>query len=286
MPLRKRKILTRAASEMAKVISPEEQIRVRAYMLYADAGRQNGFALDHWLQAEAEILGGLAAMDIEILPQDIERTQGEYKQAATDADSVYRVVSWILNNRWGHITEMVDALTVLLTTWNRSFYGPYGLFDQNALEDWLRSHWGVINLWRKRQLATLNHGDESVITDLFNTLLVATQVSSGEYKGTQSPVSVAKALHLLAPDFFPPWDTAIASGYGCPYAKNPSEAYLRFCYAIRFKMDKLASTFAESDKPLLKRIDEYNFVRFTVPKLRTERDKAKRRKKQKEEWSA
>ena len=35
----------------------EEQIRHRAYMLYELRGRQDGHALDDWLQAEAEILG-------------------------------------------------------------------------------------------------------------------------------------------------------------------------------------------------------------------------------------
>ena len=35
----------------------EERIRSRAYELYDQRGRVDGFALDDWLQAEAEILG-------------------------------------------------------------------------------------------------------------------------------------------------------------------------------------------------------------------------------------
>ena len=34
----------------------EEQIRRRAYELYEQRGRIDGFALDDWLQAEVEIL--------------------------------------------------------------------------------------------------------------------------------------------------------------------------------------------------------------------------------------
>jgi hypothetical protein len=34
-----------------------ERIRRRAYELYEQRGREDGFALDDWLQAEAEILG-------------------------------------------------------------------------------------------------------------------------------------------------------------------------------------------------------------------------------------
>jgi len=35
----------------------EERIRRRAYTLYEERGEVDGFALDDWLQAEAEILG-------------------------------------------------------------------------------------------------------------------------------------------------------------------------------------------------------------------------------------
>lgn len=35
----------------------EGTIRARAYQLYEQRGRQDGFAQDDWLQAEAEVLG-------------------------------------------------------------------------------------------------------------------------------------------------------------------------------------------------------------------------------------
>jgi hypothetical protein len=41
----------------SKTIAVEDEIRLRAYWLYVQQGRRNGFALDDWLQAEAEILG-------------------------------------------------------------------------------------------------------------------------------------------------------------------------------------------------------------------------------------
>lgn len=41
----------------SKTISVEDKIRLRAYWLYVQQGRRDGFALDDWLQAEAEILG-------------------------------------------------------------------------------------------------------------------------------------------------------------------------------------------------------------------------------------
>ena len=36
----------------------EEQIRLRAYALYADRGGENGHDLDDWLRAEAELTAG------------------------------------------------------------------------------------------------------------------------------------------------------------------------------------------------------------------------------------
>ena len=39
------------------VSNAEEKIRLRAYELYEERGRVDGFALGDWLQVEAEILG-------------------------------------------------------------------------------------------------------------------------------------------------------------------------------------------------------------------------------------
>jgi hypothetical protein len=47
------------AELIAVPVSLEEDIRRRAYSLYVQRGRRNGFALDDWLEAEAEILGML-----------------------------------------------------------------------------------------------------------------------------------------------------------------------------------------------------------------------------------
>ncbi len=35
----------------------EERIRQRAYEIYLASGREDGHDLDHWLQAEAEVVG-------------------------------------------------------------------------------------------------------------------------------------------------------------------------------------------------------------------------------------
>jgi hypothetical protein len=38
----------------------EDRIRARAYEIYVDRGREDGRALDDWLQAKAEVLHAIA----------------------------------------------------------------------------------------------------------------------------------------------------------------------------------------------------------------------------------
>ena len=44
------------AANTAQSIDIEDRIRYRAYQLYEQRGTVDGFALDDWLQAEAEVL--------------------------------------------------------------------------------------------------------------------------------------------------------------------------------------------------------------------------------------
>jgi len=54
----------------------------------------------------------------------------------------------------------------------------------------------------------LNYGpsDNKPIQHLFHQFLRALRIREGKKKNEKSPVAVAKALHLLGPDFFPLWD--------------------------------------------------------------------------------
>ena len=48
-------------SDVAQNLDLQERIRVRAYELYEQRGRENGRELDDWLQAEAEAIIEIAA---------------------------------------------------------------------------------------------------------------------------------------------------------------------------------------------------------------------------------
>ncbi|MGH2489270.1 MAG: hypothetical protein ACRDFR_06620, partial [Candidatus Limnocylindria bacterium] len=70
----------------------------------------------------------------------------------------------------------------------------------------------------------------------------------------------AKALHVLAPTFFPIWDTAIASGLHLPISppERSVESYLGLMRIVR--------TFAAQSRlpDPLKAFDEWAYVRFTL----------------------
>jgi len=207
-------------------------------------------------------------------PQDIENAEIEFERLAWEANSVYRTSSYLLAAEWNNIPTMADAVTVLLVTWNARFYNP-GLFSLEELKEWLSAHLKTLSNFLKREITSLRPSDDAVIRDLFCTLLPVLQPAVGKWKDRQSPVSVAKSLHLLAPQFFPAWDGYIANYYGCNYAASPKpgktkadvacEAYIKFCYQMQTMANGLATTLRSIDKPLLKRIDEYNYVTITVP---------------------
>lgn len=78
----------------------------------------------------------------------------------------------------------------------------------------------------------------------------------------KSPVGVAKALHLLAPNFFPLWDDRIAKAYACYYNENPSRKYILFCNQMKYIADGVKGYVSEPNRTL-KLIDEYNYSKHT-----------------------
>jgi len=177
-------------------------------------------------------------------------------------DAMYKVASYLIENFWGKSADMSDALGVLLLTWNHAFY-RYGMFDFNRLEDCIEDNLSEIASFRRKGIFELSDSSGRQVKSLFLSFLEALQIDSGRSKGKKSPVAVAKALHLLAPTFFPLWDQSIAEEYGCYYNKDPAEMYLEFCGKIREFAVKAKEYTDRKDKTLVKLIDEYNYAKFT-----------------------
>jgi hypothetical protein len=175
---------------------------------------------------------------------------------------MYKVARNLVTNAWGKPRETADGLGVLLLTWNQAFY-RYGSFDFQKLEDCLSLNMQKLDDFANRNISSLSYLDEEDIAALFNDFLDSLKIASGGLRGRRSPVAVGKALHLLAPDFFPLWDRSIACSYHCNPSTHPAEKYLKFCRIMKEMAEEVKSYARRSDKSLLKLIDEYNYSKYT-----------------------
>ncbi len=115
------------------------------------------------------------------------------------------------------------------------------------LEQIIKAEWTAIGEFRARSLNTLIGADRPAILQLF-----------GLFRLKLGPVGAAKALHVLAPRFFPMWDNPIASGYG---VGTEAPGYFLFMFLTKHQVLNLPKNPA-----LLKILDEYNYRRYTLGK--------------------
>jgi hypothetical protein len=193
----------------------------------------------------------------------------EFHQGVTEfgereeRDAMYNVATFLLEEYWGSPSDMADGLGVLLLTWNQAFYRTQS-FDFGELEECIRVHLDQLSEYRERSIASLSESDESEVEQVFVDFLDATRLQSGYREGYRSPVGVAKGLHLLAPDFFPLWDRAIAQEYGySTTSKSNPEDYIKFCWDMKEFVSQIGEYDLTEDEPVLKLVDEYNYSKYT-----------------------
>jgi hypothetical protein len=179
-------------------------------------------------------------------------------------DAMYRVATFLVAHFWGRPAEMADSLGVLLLTWNQSHY-RFGSFDFSNLEDCIRENFSTLEGYRAKSILQYTPDDDPIIRGLFGEFLVALVIADGKSKGKRSPVAVAKALHLLAPEFFALWDKKIALASGCDYSVMASDRYISFMTLSQAIVRNLHSQIAAPiGKTLLKLIDEYSYSKYTT----------------------
>jgi len=173
-------------------------------------------------------------------------------------DAMYKTATFLVEHFWGNPREMADGLGVLLLTWNQSFY-RYGLLDFSALENCIARNQKILYSFRNRNILSYTPADDDTINNLYEQFLQALQIADGKVAGRQSPVAVAKALHLLAPAFCPLWDDKIAKAYNYHYKYIPFMRKMKSLAELLVPEVDVQST----GKTLLKLIDEYNYAKFT-----------------------
>lgn len=179
-------------------------------------------------------------------------------------DAMYKTATFLVKYFWGQSSEMADGLGVLLLTWNQAFY-RYGVFDFAFLEECIADSLEELKGFRARDISAYDYSDNTRIMRLFHKFNDALRIRKEGEEGHKSAVSTAKALHLLAPAFFPLWDQEIAKAHGCSYQSKPADNYLRFMREMKriIKSVDFSPLTAQFGKTALKLIDEYNYARFT-----------------------
>jgi hypothetical protein len=198
-------------------------------------------------------------------------------------DATYRVASLYIKRSWGKTSDVSDGIAVLLLLWNKAFYNRYRPRFRHLTRA-LEKNVATINCLRSRSILSYQpQQDARDITKVFQSL-----VQPLSAQGRKTPVGVAKALHLLAPNFLPLWDGRIARRYRCGWSKTkPSvSCYLKFVEEIRRVCEHIVRDYAKTNRvpariavkrieehcsfgdfgrSLIKLVDEYNFEKFVRP---------------------
>jgi hypothetical protein len=123
-------------------------------------------------------------------------------------DLFYRIARDMVESalaRTGKFT-LTEAINVLLFTWNRRRYNRYHPTNAQyweALKAILDNHREQVDRRRSRSIISFSAERDSDLMPMVR-----------DFSVVLGPVGTAKALHVLAPEFFPPWDHNIADFYG------------------------------------------------------------------------
>ena len=151
------------------------------------------------------------------------------------------------------VPGVAEALAGWLKNINLQFYRfrPEKARSLRAeLEPLLTAELLSLSGFRERSLTTLDKADESAVLRLF-----------GAFRAMLGPVGAAKALHALAPTFFPMWDNDIARGYGV----STEGGYFQFMLLAMRQLVGLPADLIPG-LSLVKAFDEYNYYKFSTPK--------------------
>jgi len=163
----------------------------------------------------------------------------------------------IVQDNWGDSRRMSEGVGIIIRGWNR-FYARY---DADALTATITSNLNTLSALRYRDISSYAQDDKTTLLHLFEAFQEALKRTRDNRK---SPVSAGKALSLFAPRILLIWDSNIAVTYGCFYAYGGAEEYVAFMDHMKIFAEHVSNCVPkDDDRPLLKRIDEYNYSKYT-----------------------
>ena len=154
-----------------------------------------------------------------------------------------------------NVGETADAVAVWLKDLNRQYYRfrpGEALTLRERLEPLIAAELTAILGFRSRRIGMLTSADEPIVRRLFDRL-----------RPELGPVGTGKALHVLAPNFFPLWDNTIAFDfYG---VSTDANGYIQFMTLVKQQVVNLPDELAPG-LTALKAIDEHNYLRMAKRK--------------------
>ena len=195
--------------------------------------------------------------DYQITPSQLQAARAAL-EAHEPRDLFYRAATELVDLALKQATSLTvaEALAVLLRTWNMAYY-RFRKFDAEhfaKIEALLERHGPVLALYRQAELENLDPENPTLRAEVMTLF--------ADFERVLGPVGTAKALHLMAPHYFPLWDRAIAQAYGLSLAARGSNGgrYWRFMTTTRSQCRSLPPNPASNP---IKSIDEYNYGKFT-----------------------
>lgn len=179
--------------------------------------------------------------------------------------SVTKLVAAVVDtkSRTETVDELVRALMMLLTTWNKNYYR---FFEKRQPGITLEQHFRDLERVISKHFERLIKFRSLAIDTIPDIPEQELQVVFTDFAHVLGRVGAAKCLHLLAPHLMPLWDAAILKGYGlekAPFRKRTdAERYVAFMRISKAQIDNLGDFRSLTDNPL-KALDEYNYCRYT-----------------------
>jgi len=182
-------------------------------------------------------------------------------------DAIYQTALFLVDHFWGDPGSMANGIGVLLAVWNQAFYRQTNFsINLDDLELVIHQHMAILTGFRGRNILSLDVTDKQPVITLFDQMTEALRCDYDSKSGTHivrySSVSTAKALHILAPGFFPLWDSRIAARYGFSHRIESADTYFRFAELMKIMVERLDGCFPHEQQSVLKLIDEYNYAKY------------------------
>jgi hypothetical protein len=183
--------------------------------------------------------------------EGLRSTHEKYVQTVPNsyATAIRRVTTALINR---NTEELASAVADWLQDLNRQYFRfrPDEVTTLvGRLLTVLQKNMGSLVKFQARSVKSLTLSDKSEILQLFNVL-----------RAQCGPVGAGKALHVLAPTFFPLWDDKIAAGYG---VMRDDEGYFQFMNLVKGQVQHLPDDIVPGVS-ILKILDEYNYLQISA----------------------